>query len=440
MKLMTASADSPGWKLPFFTIWTGQVFSLLGSYLVQFALVWWVTRTTGSATILATASLVALLPDILLGPFAGALIDRLDRRKVMIVSDLAVALVTLSLVYLFWTGSIQIWHLYVVMTLRSLGNTFHRGAMQASTALMVPRAQLARIAGLNQMLSGGLNIVAPPLGALLMELLPLHMVVAVDVVTALIAVLPMIFIAIPSPRRADGPSGATNLRVLWGDVRMGLRLVGRWPGLLAIIILAMLLNLIISPVFRLLPLLVSQHFGGGALEFAWLDSGWGVGYLAGGVLLGVWGGFKRRVITALTGIVGLGLGVTVVGLAPANALPLAIGGLVFGAVMNSICNGAFMALMQERVDPSLQGRIGAVVSSGCMLMVPLGMAIAGPLADAVSVRYLFLGAGLAQTVIGLISFGVPALMNVEKTDPPSLEELMPVAEGAAPVEGAAAAD
>ena len=101
MKLMTASADSPGWKLPFFTIWTGQVFSLLGSYLVQFALVWWVTRTTGSATILATASLVALLPDILLGPFAGALIDRLDRRKVMIVSDLAVALVTLSLVYLF---------------------------------------------------------------------------------------------------------------------------------------------------------------------------------------------------------------------------------------------------------------------------------------------------------------------------------------------------
>src|SRR5512137_1696216 len=189
------------WKKPFFIVWTGQIFSLLGSGLVQFALVWWLTKTTGSPVVLASATLAAILPGVFLGPFAGALVDRWNRRLVMIVADTAIAVVTIFLALLFWMGVIQPWHVFVVLFLRSLGGVFHYNAMSASTSLMVPEKHLARVAGLNQTLQGVLNIATPPLGALLLELLEMYYVVAVDVVTAAIAVTTLLFVAIPQPAR-----------------------------------------------------------------------------------------------------------------------------------------------------------------------------------------------------------------------------------------------
>lgn len=161
------------WLRRFAPLWGGQAMSLLGSRLVQFALVWHLTVQTGSTAVLATATLVAMLPEVLLGPFAGALVDRWDRRKVMIFADAAVALTTLGLVLLFLTGRVEIWQIYAAMFLRSLGGAFHWPAMQASTSLMVPQKHLARLSGANQALQGLLSIAAPPLGALLLGLMPI---------------------------------------------------------------------------------------------------------------------------------------------------------------------------------------------------------------------------------------------------------------------------
>jgi len=166
---------------PFLIIWIGQAFSLLGSQLVQFALVWWLTRTTGSATMLALATLAALLPQILIGPFAGALVDRWSRRRVMIVADIAIALATLGLAVLFWLNVAQVWNIYVLLLIRATGAAFHWPAMQASTPLMVPQKHLSRVAGLNQTLSGLAGILIPPLGALAIEVLPMQGVLAIDV-------------------------------------------------------------------------------------------------------------------------------------------------------------------------------------------------------------------------------------------------------------------
>src|SRR5574340_1045017 len=148
------------WLRTFGPIWLGQAASLLGSSLVQFALVWHLTVKTGSTTVLAMATLVALLPQVVLGPFAGALVDRWDRRKVMMIADGSVALTTLILVALFSTGRIETWHIYVAMFLRSLGGAFHWPAMQASTSPMVPKEHLPRLAGANQALNGLINIAA----------------------------------------------------------------------------------------------------------------------------------------------------------------------------------------------------------------------------------------------------------------------------------------
>lgn len=409
-------AKQRSWAAPFFTIWTGQAFSLLGSRLAQFALVWWVTETTGSATVLATATLAALLPEVLLGPFVGALVDRWNRRRMMMIADGCIALLSLWIVYLFWSGSIQVWHIYLIMVGRSLGGVFHWPAMQSSTSLMVPKEQLARVAGMNQTLFGALNIVAPPLGALLMTLLPLYSVMAIDVVTALMAIVPLAFVAIPQPTPAPAElgMGASPFRSLWVDVKAGFRYIWNWKGLLGICLLAMLLNFFVSPAMQLLPILVTKHFAGGALQLGWLESGWGVGLLSGGLILAVFGGFKRRVVMGMLGIIGLGLGVFVVGLTPAQLFPMAIGGLFFGGVMNAFCNGSLMAVMQGAVAPEMQGRVFTVVSSLTAGMMPLSMALAGPFADAVGVRTLFIVGGVAQIILGIAGFFIPAIMRLEE--------------------------
>lgn len=396
---------------PFFVIWTGQVFSLLGSQLVQFALVWHLTRTTGSATVLAFAMMMAILPQVLISPLAGALVDRWNRRVVMIVADGSIALVTLLLAVLFATGAAQIWHIYAVMFIRATGGAFHWPAMQASTTLMVPEKHLSRIAGLNQMLWGAANIIAPPLGALLIGLLPMYGVIGIDVGTALIGIVPLFFIAIPQPARQAAPEGSQTS--LLADLGEGFALVRGWPGLLAVLIMAMVINLLVGPAVSLLPLLVTNHFGGGVLELAWFQSAQGIGMVAGGLALGVWGGFKRRMVTAGLGLLFMGLGFGVVGVVPPQAMGLAIGALFLAGLMSPIVNGSFMAIIQVIVPPEMQGRVITLVMAGTAAMMPLGLAVAGPVADALGVPFWFVIGGVATALMGVAGFAIPAVLHLE---------------------------
>jgi len=404
------------WKLPFFTIWTGQQLSWIGSAVAGFALVWWLTETTGSATMLAIGTLLTLLPGVVLGPFAGALVDRWNRRLVMLVADSVVALFSAWLAVLFWTGAIQIWHVYVIMFVRSIGGAFHWPAMTASTTLMVPKEHLGRVAGLNQTIGGAVNIISPPLGALLLSVLPLHGIMAIDVLTAAFAIVPLFFVHIPQPERAAVAQVAQAKPTLWTDMREGLRYVIGWPGLLGICLLATLLNFTMAPAMSLMPLLITGHFGGRVLQLGWMNSAWGVGLVLGGLLLGAWGGFKRRIVTVLIGIIGLGVGALVVGLTPATAFPLALGAFFFGAVMNALCNGSAFALLQQVVAPEMQGRVFALVMTVCNMATPLSLAIAGPLADAVGVRALYVAGGIAQVILGIGGFFIPAIMSLESNN------------------------
>src|SRR5262245_19620871 len=164
----------------FWVLWGGQALSQFGSSLVQFALVWYLTQRTGSATVLATATLVALLPQVVHGPYAGALVDRWNRKAVMMVSDGVVAVATLGMAALFALGIVDVWHVYVIMLIRALGALFQFPAFTASTSLMVNKEQLGRINGLNQALQGLMQVIAPPLGALLLGIIPMQGVLAID--------------------------------------------------------------------------------------------------------------------------------------------------------------------------------------------------------------------------------------------------------------------
>lgn len=410
--MIEPSTQPSKWQIPFFTIWTGQAFSLIGSRAAQFALVWWLTDLTGSATILATASLVALIPEILLGPIAGAYVDRWNRRIVMIAADTLVALASLWLAITFWTGSVQIWHIYAIMLVRAVGGSFHWPAMQASTSLMVPKEQLSRVAGLNQTLNGMLNIAGPPLGALLMEMLPLHGVMAVDVGTALLAILPLFFVLIPQPipARVD----ASQKPSIWTDIRAGLRYIWGWPGLVVLIGTAMVIKIALTPAFSLLPLLVKAHFEGDAARLSLLEAITGVGIVAGGIALSMWGGFKRKIYTVMIGIGVLGLSFILLSQTPADMFGMALGCFLVAGMMIPLVDGPIMAILQGTVAPEIQGRVFTMMSSLLWFTSPFSLAIAGPVTDWLGIQVWYLMAGLLCAGMGLVGFFVPPLMNIEE--------------------------
>ncbi len=402
------------WAARFFTIWTGQAVSLLGSSLVQFALVWYLTKETGSATVLATATLAALLPQIVLGPFIGALVDRWSRRIIMIVADSSIAVATLGLVWLFASGRIEVWHIYVIMAIRSMGGAFHSPAMTASTSLMVPEKHLARVAGANQTLQGIITIAAPPLGALLIETISTQNVLLIDVFTALVAVLPLFFISIPQPQnQVEQANGSREKTSYWQDLRAGFRYVRQWKGLFWLILLAMMLNFLLGPTSALLPLVITKIFGGGALELGWVESTFGVGIIIAGILLSIWGGFKRRIITSFLGIVGIGISVTAVGLVPANMFYLLLVANFFVGFAQVFANGPLNAIFQASVAPEMQGRVFSLLGAGATAMMPIGLMIAGPLSDLVGIRFWFLFGGSICVLMAVAATFNSAIMNIE---------------------------
>jgi len=405
------------WMRKFMPIWVAQLFSLLGSGLVQFALVWWITEKTGSAAYLGIGTFVAVLPEVLLAPFAGALVDRYNRRYIMMLSDGIIALFTLGLAVLFAFGLVQIWHIFVVMFLRALGGIFHWSAMQSSTSLMVPEKHLSRVAGVNQALHGSLNIIAPPLGALLMSLLKFYQVISVDVVTAFIAIMPLVFIRIPQPLRADATANVT-VKVIFKDVVEGFKYLKAMKGLFYITLNAAVFYFLLSPTFTLAPLMITQHFQAGVWELSILDAAFGIGLVAGGLGLGIWGGFKNKAVTIILGSIGSGIGTLIFGLAPSNMFWLGIAGILIMGIMQSIMGGPFMAIIQSRVAPEMQGRVMGSTNSLVAAMMPLSMLAMTPVAELLGLRIWYWVGGAIITLLGGFGFFIPAIMAVDRAPVP----------------------
>lgn len=178
--------------------------------------------------------------------------------------------------------------------------------------------------------------------------------------------------------------------------------------------LAMLINFLLNPTGALQPLLVTQHFGGGALELGWLEATFGLGILAGGIVLGVWGGFKKKIVTTMVGLIGLGAFFAILGLLPSNGFIFAVLTAFAAAFMIPIINGPVHAIVQSVVEPEKQGRVFTLMGSMASAMAPLGLIIAGPLADTFGIRTWFVVSGVVCTITGIAGFFIPAVLSVEE--------------------------
>jgi DHA3 family macrolide efflux protein-like MFS transporter len=409
--MMSMNVDGQGLRplWPFLAVWAGQAVSLLGSQLVQFAVVWWLTGTTDSATVLAWASLVALLPQIVLGPFAGALVDRWRRRWVMIAADTGVAVATLVLALLFRRGLASVGWIYLLLLIRAAGAAFHWPAMQASTALMVPQAHLARVAGLNQALLGLASIAIPPAGAFAVESLPMAGVLAIDVATAVPAVVSLLLVAIPQPAQIAAGCRPS----VWADMKQGLHFVLGWPALMMLVGIGVVVNMLGRAAGSLAPLLVMQHFRAGAAGLGWFQAAVGVGTVVGGAVLGLWGGLRRRVVTQMLALAADGLIIMLVALSPRERFVLAVALIGVTGLLEAIVLGLSGAIFQALVPPEVQGRVFALSISVTQGLAPLGLLVAGPVADAVGVHVWWALTGAVIALIGAGAFLVPSVIGIE---------------------------
>jgi MFS transporter, DHA3 family, macrolide efflux protein len=407
--LETTTIDpSSRWQPRFWSIWFGQALSLVGSALTQFVLLWWITSTTGSATALATAGIAALLPQAILGPIGGVIADRLPRRLIMIVADSITAACMLVLVVLFATGSIQLWHVYTLMFIRSSMQAFQGPAASSSTANLVPTDWLPRVAGLNQSLSGIMTIAAAPLGALALAWLPLQGALMIDVVTAVLGITPLLFYAIPQPRETQNKTSS-----VLADFREGVRFVVKDRGLLSLYGLLGLVVLTIMPTFTLTPLLVKQHFSGGAGEVALMEGISGVGMILGGLFITAFP--PRRPIVTLLVFFAVSCGtVALTALSNGNALWLAVIWWTVSGISFSVGNAPMMSVLQTVVPNHMQGRTLSLMSTVMGLAGPVGLLVAGPLGEAIGVRGVFIWGGALSALVCLLGLLSPALHSLER--------------------------
>ncbi len=409
------------WKKTFAIIWTGQFVSLLSSSAVNFAIIIWLSLETGSAEVLAYAAIAALMPQALIGPFAGVYIDRWDRKRTMIAADGFIAICTLAMSLLFYLGHFELIYIYILLGLRSVGSAFHMPAMQASVPLLAPESELLRIAGINQIIQSISSIAGPALGALAIGLMDIGNVLLLDIAGAIVAITSLLFVHIPNPSRKQQTRG--NVRQVLRDIAIGVRTVTHNRGLSYLFLFSILATFCIMPVAVLFPLLTLQHFGGGKFEMSLIEVVWGIGMLAGGGVLGIFKPTLNKVVIINTMHFLLGASLAVSGLLSPGGFVIFVMLTTLGGVAASIYNASFTTILQERIDPAMLGRVFSMYFSIALLPSIIGLLSTGFIADYIGISRTFVILGSMIAVIGIVSFFVPVLMKLGvKKENPVVEE------------------
>lgn len=398
------------WKRTFVIIWSGQVLSTLSSSVVAYAVMFWLSIQTGSAEILAFSSIATFLPHLLLGPFTGVLIDRWDRKRIMITADLFIAACTAAMAVLFAAGEIRIPYIYALLALRSVGGAFHVPAMQASVPLLAPESELMRVAGVNQVIHSTSTIAGPVLAALMINSLNMTSVLLFDVVGAVVACATLAMVRIPNPpRKANAPAPHVLREML-----AGLREVTSRPGLCWVFLFVIAATFIIFPVSVIFPLMTTKHFLGGTYQMSLVEVAWGVGMLLGGVLLGVLKSRANKVVLINLTYMVLGAMFFASGLLPASGFAVFVGLTLVGGIAGAVYGGAFTVLVQTTIDPAAMGRVFSIFASLNLAPALFGLLQIGFIADRIGIVNSFLIAGGALALLGVASFFVPAIRRMTR--------------------------
>ena len=397
------------WKKKFIIIWSGQLFSILSSSIAQFAVVLWISMETGSAEVLSLATIAALLPQIVLGPFAGVYVDRWNRKWTMILADSFVAFCSALIALLFYLDVVELWHIYILIMLRSVGSAFHSPAMKSSIPLLAPESELTRIASINQTIQAICNICGPVLGAALILHTNMSIVMLLDVVGAVMACTALLFVVIPNPKKENQSNGN-----VFQDMKEGFLIIRNNKGLSWVMVTEVLITFCVMPIVALLPLMTLKNFSGTPYQMSLVELLFGLGTLIGGILLGVWNPRIRKVVMINVSYITLGVSFAISGLLPPSAFLFYAAITVVQGIAIPFYSGPFTALLQTQIPLSFMGRAFSLFDSISLLPSVLGLLATGLFADTIGIANIFVICGIATIIIGVIALFIPSIMKLER--------------------------
>ncbi len=397
------------WKRDFFTIWTGQAISLFTSAILQMAIIFYLTEKTGSAMVLSIASLVGFLPYAVFGPMIGVLVDRYDRKKIMIGADLIIAAAGAAMAIIALYMELPVWMVMIVLFIRSIGTAFHSPALSAVTPLLVPEEQLTRCAGYSQSLQSISYILSPAAAAFLYSVWELNAIIAIDVLGAVIACITVALVRIPKLSLKKQSLEQNFMK----EMKEGLVVLKENKGLFALLLIGTLYMFVYMPINALYPLISMEYFAGTPMHISITEIAYASGMLAGGVLLGLLGSFKKRIVLITASIFMMGASLTISGLLPTSGFVIFV---VCCAIMGfsvPFYSGVQTALFQEKIKPEYLGRVFSLTVSIMSLAMPVGLILSGIFADRIGVNNWFLISGILIVGIAIVCPLIPVVKSLD---------------------------
>lgn len=405
------------WELNFAILYSGQFISLLTSAILQMILIWHLSATTKSALILSIASFVGFLPSAVLGLFAGTIVDRIHRKTAMIAADFFISIVSFALVIASWNGEIQLWLILAVLAARSIGSAFHSPAISAAVPLIVPNDQLTKTAGYTQSIQTVSFLAGTALAGALYARFPIAVFVLMDAVGAIIACVATAFVQIPETPRSETGEELPK-RDFLREIKDGIRIIRMNKGITAVIAFSAIFMILFSPIATLYPLMSLNYFNSSTLRASIAEISFSVGMLAGGMIIGVFGGFKKKAVAIPFSVALMGLPLFLSGLLPPSGFWL-FAVCCFGMGFSTpVYQAPVTALLQERVAPEYLGRVFGLFGSVTSFALPIGLFFSGLFADRVGVPVWFAVTGFLCLILSAVMFVYPYIRSLDTETPP----------------------
>ena len=397
------------WKKNIILFLASQTISLLGSSLVQYAILWYITLETQSGMMMTISIICGFLPAFFLSPFAGVWADRYNRKALIILSDSMIAISTLLLAILFLIGYEMLWLLFVISAVRALGSAIQTPAVGAFLPQLIPEDKLTKINATNSSIQAMVMLVSPMLSGALLTIATIKTIFLIDAVTAAIAILILFFfLHVPVHAKARGKQTISYL----SDMREGIAYIRHHEYIKIFFLFCAVFFFLAAPVAFLTPLQVTRSFGNDVWRLTAIEIVFSLGMMIGGIIMASWGGFKNKIHSMTLASLLIGASTFALGVVPIFWIYLVIMGLSGTAI--PIFNTPSTVLLQEKVDPDFLGRVFGVLAMISTSMMPLGMLVFGPLADIIKIEWLLIGTGLLLFSQGFFLRGNKVLLEAGK--------------------------
>ena len=410
---------SSSWKLTLAFVWGGELLSILTSSILQMGLIWHITLSTNSASMLSLASLSGFLPLALFGAIAGTIVDRLPLRRVLIGSDLFIACVGTLLALASLAGDLAVWMVIAALFLRAIGTAFYTPASQALTPQLAPPEYLVRLAGITQGMQSSGYIVGVAIAAVIYPIFGLTAMIALDVAGALIASAAVLAARIDLDR-PDTSQGAGEVSgqatTLIAETKEGYRALKAHEGLFALVWCGFAFTLVFAPISALFPIMTLDHFGGSTTEAATAEIVFSIGMIAGSTLLATIGGHMNPIRMTTGSLVVFGVAVLTSGLLGEGAFTTFLIMSFLMGLSSPFYSGPQVALLQERIEPEYLGRVFGLYGTIMAWALPVGLVAPTLLADSFGAPTWFVGAGVLMLLLAAGMWAIPSIRALGRTE------------------------